>query len=150
MRLIKVALVAVVLAAVTACSLVERAGIFVNDNPVVADMVVRQAVARYIDAADGGEAKSQRAADVKIVVERTTKFLDGNPQSSVTGIMAVLDSNIAWDRLSAVDRLLVQDIMLMVQIQLAEKQAEDQLSADTVLAIRSLLRTAITAANTFI
>lgn len=148
MKNVIVAMAAVLV--ITACAALEQAGDWVNDNPLVADLVVRQSVARYIDAGDTQVEKSQRAADVKTVIERTTTYLDGNPQTGVAGIMDALNANIAWDRLSAADRLLVQDIMLMVQLNLAQKQAEDQLAADTALAVRSLLRTAVSAASLFL
>lgn len=145
MKIIMFALATLI--ALTGCSTIERAGDWVNGNPLVADMATRQAVARYIDASGDPQGRAQ---DVMARLQRAQNDLQGDPVVGVQGIMAVLESHVDWDQLSPGDKLLVQDIMLMVQIQLAEKQADEKLSQDTVLAVRSLLRTAISAASLFL
>lgn len=132
------------------CAAISTASDWINGNPMIVNSVTRQAVARYVQGGDTLEEQRARAENVKIRTERALADLEGNPQATVAGIMDVLESHVDWDGLSPADRFLVQDIMLVVQTQLAQKQAENQLQTDTVLAVRSLLRTAISAATLLI
>jgi len=126
------------------CSLIEHA----TESPLVAEIAVRQAVVRYIDRGENESEKYGRAENVVSVAQRTLDYLQGNPETTVAGIMDVIDSEIDWSRLSAADRLLVRDIMATVQHRLQSREAE--IPSDTLLTVRSLLRTTVAAAQVFI
>lgn len=143
----KIYLTAIALMLVTACATLEKVGDFANGNPIVASAVVRQAVARYVDAGDTREDQKARASAVRDVLELTRAQLAGSPRSTVSEIMNTLESYIAWDSMSPADEMLARDVLMVVQLQLAQKQKGGELSEDAMIGIRALLQTAISAAG---
>lgn len=124
------------------CSAIEKAGETLKENPVVADLVVRQAVFRYIEAGDTHEEQIARGDRVCAVVTATETYLIGSPEARVAELLTVIDSQIHWDALSRADRLLVEDVMLIVQLELERRQQRAELSTDAVLGIEALLNSA--------
>lgn len=134
---------------VSGCSLVQTVGDYFSENPLVASVVVRQSVVRYIDAGESPIDILKRKDDTIDVLTKTLDYLDGNPRARVDALMSVLREHIEWDSLSAPDRLLLMDVIEFVQTSLEAKQAENELPEDTALAIRALLVTAISAAESY-
>ena len=134
-------------AATAGCSAVERVGDWFSDNPVAANLIVRQAVARYIGGADSAADVEKRRADVADVLGKTLTFLDGNPRARVDAIVLVLHSYVNWDSLTPADRLLLLDVIQFVQLSLSERESE--LPENASLALRSLLLTAVETAESF-
>lgn len=143
----KCILLFVVVVATTGCETLSDA---VSENPFFANVAVRQAVAAYIDAGDTPDAQLKRAIEVRSRVELMQVYLQGNPTASTTNIMAVIDSQIEWEELDPQDRLLVQDIMRLVEWQLVKQQHENKLDPDTQILIRALLSTVVSAAGAFL
>ena len=130
------------------CSAINTIGDYINENPVFASMAVRQAVSRYIAAADTIEAESARANAVQSRINKTMVYIDGNPTTTVDSLMAVVDSSIDWAELIPADRMLVTDIIGLVEIELRKHESETPGIGDgTKLALRTLLKTAINAAE---
>lgn len=147
----KAAFIAVFLCLITACSAIETVGDYLNENPVFASMAARQAVGRYIAAGDTLEDEKARAANVKERITRVLDFIDGNPETDVDGIMLVVDSVIDWDQLSPADRLLVQDVVLLVEQELRKHQRDKyQLSESASIAIKALFKTAVHTAEIYL
>lgn len=132
---------------VTGCSVVQSLGDYVNENPIFADIATRQAVGRYIAAGSSPEEQEARAVDVDKTVTKALIFLEGNPTATVDTLLAVVDTYIDWGSLSVPDRLLVQDILALVEAELRKHEDEASGISDTArIAIRDLLETAISAA----
>lgn len=136
------------LAALLLSGCAQLAGIsdYVNENPLVADIVTRQAVARYVEAGDN---TSGRADSVVRVVGNLEVWLDGNPTANVQALVDVLNSSINWDNLSPADALLVQDLTAILVLKLTGAVEDGDLDPDEVLGIRSLLVTARRAAELY-
>lgn len=127
----------------SACAVVDS----VNNNPVVVDIATRQAVYRYIDAAETEQGKIERAGDVVQRLRNVDAFLQGNPTSSISTLLDVLNSQIEWESLSMADRVLVQDIMSIVKLNLEQKAKEQILDQDAVIGLRNVINIAITTAS---
>lgn len=149
---IKAAFIAVFLCLTLAgCSVMETIGDYLNENPVFASMATRQAVGRYIAEGKTVEEERARAEDVKNRISKVMQFVDGNPTTSVDSLMIVIDANIEWQKLEPVDRLLVQDIVMLVEAELRKHESESSaLSESTSLAIKALFKTAIGAAQIYL
>jgi hypothetical protein len=144
-----IVLVGVMVFCISACGAIERVGQWLDDNPVIAQVAVTQAVARFIEAGDSVERIAERKADAIAVLTKTLSYLDGNPRSRVDAIFAVLNAHIDWDAMSPPDRLLLVEVIRFVQTDLERKQESNQLSEDAALAIRALLQTALRAAEQY-
>jgi hypothetical protein len=128
------------------CAQLAAISDYVNENPLVADIATRQAVARYVEA---GDDTSTRAAGVVRVVGNLELFLDGNPQATVEALITVINSSINWDNLSISDRLLAEDLIAILVIKLDQVVSDGEMDADELLGIRSLLVTARRAAELY-
>lgn len=148
-HLFGIVLACVLAFSLTACGAIERVGQWLDENPVVAQVAVAQAVARFIAAGDSAEDIEKRKAGTIEVLNKTLSYLDGNPRSRVDAIFTVLNAHIDWDALSPPDRLLLLEVIRFVQSDLERKQETNQLSTDAALAIRALLYTALRAAEQY-
>ncbi len=131
---------------VAGCSVLNDIGRYAQENPIVVDAATRQAVFRYIDAGDTEVAKDKRARQVVTVIKNVDDFLQGNPTASTTTLLVVVESQIKWDKLALADRVLVQDVMSLVRLNLENKQREGLLDENAVIGIRAVLKTAQAAA----
>jgi len=154
MTTIKAAFIAVFLCltfAVSGCSTFETLGDYVNENPVFANIATRQAVGHYIAAGDTIEDERDRAEAVQVRVTKALLYLDGEPRATVDTLMAVIDRSIEWDELNPTDRLLIQDIMMLVEQEIRKfDQREPVLTDDTRLALRVILETVISTAQIYL
>ena len=150
----KAYLVAATIAAflcLSGCSVVQTLGDYVAENPVFASVATRQAVARYISAADTPEAQAERAKDVERRINKVTAFLDGNPTTTIDALMDAIDLAIDWDEMQPADRILVEDIVFLVEAELRQYEVENSPIEETALiAIRGLFEVAISAAQIYL
>lgn len=148
----KAALVAVFLClSLVGCSVMETLGDYLNENPVFTSMATRQAVGRYIAAGKTVEEERERAADVQRRISKVMHYVDGNPTTSIDTLLAIIDSNIEWEKLEPVDRLLVQDVVMLVEVELRKYESEANVLSDTTsIAIKALFQTAISAAQIYL
>lgn len=135
------------MAFVTACSTIANIGEYANNNPVVIDIATRQAVYRYIDAAETEQGKADRAGDVVQRLRNVDAYLQGNPTASIETLLVVLEQQIDWESLSNADQILVLDIMTLVKANLESKANEQMLDADAIVGLRSIINIAITTAS---
>ena len=131
------------------CTTMSRLYSYTQDNPVIVDLAVRQAVFRYIDAGSSIQDKQDRAGRVKDVVEQVEYFLEGNPTASTHTLWLIVKSNINMDNLEAADRLLVEDIVTLVELNIERSSEETILDEPVIIQVRVLLRTLIKTAALF-
>ncbi len=131
------------------CAQLSSLGDWANENPAVADIVIRQSVARYIGGGDTADDEAVRAESVTRVAALAESFLDGNPKATVDELLRVVDASIDWGSMSVPDRLLVEDLLTLTQMQLLAKQTDGALDPDELLGVRSLLKTARSAAQRY-
>lgn len=131
------------LAMLVSCSLIDAS----SRNPILVDIATRQAVYRYIDAAETEQGKIERAGDVVQRLRNVDAFLQGNPTSSISTLLDVLESQIEWDSLSRADRILVQDIVSLVKLNLEQKAKEEMLDQNAVIGLRNIINIAISTAS---
>lgn len=148
-------LMLVFLCLVSGCSTimqsVETLGDYVSENPVFASVVTRQAVARYIGAKDTAEERQARAEDVTRRIKKVELYLEGNPETTVDALMITIDSAIDWDELNPEDRMLVADIVILVEAELREYEVEnDPIDSTALIAIKGLFKVAISAAQIYL
>lgn len=141
------AIIAVFLCLIQGCSTFETLGDYVSENPLIAQVATRQAVAQYIAEGDSLEEEIARAQSVKNRIKKVLIFLDGDPEAKVSDLMVVINDSIEWDELTFRDRLLVQDIVKLVEDELEEAVEIDD-SVRVVLSV--MLETAISAAQIYI
>lgn len=130
---------------------VETLGDYVSENPVFASVVTRQAVARYIGAKDTAEERQARAEDVTRRINKVALYLEGNPETTVDALMITIDAAIDWDELNPEDRMLVADIVMLVEAELRQYEVEnDPIDSTALIAIKGLFDVAISAAQLYL
>lgn len=146
----KAALIAVFLC-VSGCSAFETLGDYVRENPVFVSIASRQAVARYIAAGDTIEAQEKRAGKVVSTSGKIMAVLEGNPTTTVDTLLITIDSAIDWGELSPADRLLVTDVVSMVEFELRKYEVENEpINSASRVAIRGLFEVAKSAAKMYL
>lgn len=134
----------------TACETMEKLGDYFQENPVLTSLVTRQAIVRYIDKGATEQDKKARAIRVDSRLSLILVYLNGNPLATAESLMIVVNDNINWDKLSKADKLLVQDMIILVKNSLLKGQDGKTLPPDTMLSIRELLSVMRSAAALFL
>jgi hypothetical protein len=149
MNRIRLAIAAAFVAVLLCGACAQLAGVsdWVNENPHTADLVISQSIARYIESSDDQPAT---AARVEATVATAINYLDGNPTATLDQLLQVVNDSINWDSLSISDRILVQDLIGLVQVQLVDIQVSGELSEDEKIGIRSMLNTIRRTAGYFV
>jgi len=148
MKNLFIALIAVI--TISGCSALETLGDYVNENQLFADIATRQAVGRYIAAGDTIEAEKSRALQVETRLERILRYVDGNPSATTGGLMSIIEKSIDWGELEPADRLLVTDILTLLNKELDQYEGGPKLSDTAQIAIRGLFETAMSAARVYL
>lgn len=143
-------IVCIVVLLMVGCSTIETLGDYVSENELFTSIAARQAVGRYIAAGDTLESENERARDVESILTKANKYLDGNPIATTDGLFEVVNSSIKWDSISISDRILIQDILLLLKSELQEYELENNITDKSKIAIRSLFDTAISAARVYL
>jgi len=130
------------------CSHLERLGDVLKDNQdVIVDAAVRQAVFKYVDAADTAAEKGQRAIRVAEVAKKVDKVLDADADVSTAAIMSVIDTHIDWTQVDDSDQALIKGILGAIESRLQQRQREGVVSEDAVIGLKHLLKTVIKTAQ---
>lgn len=132
------------------CGVLERSAEFVERNPIVADLAMEQAVARYISAGKTEQDWTQRAEAVSSRMALAERYLQGDPSASIADLVGVVEASIDWGSLSPGDRQLVRIIMRLAQEQLEQAVADGYASGYDTLAVRQLIETAGRTAQLFL
>jgi len=146
----KAALIAVFLC-VSGCSTFETLGDYVRENPVFTSIATRQAVARYIAAGETEAEQSERGLNVSKTSDKVIAVLEGNPTTTVDTLLLTIDSAIDWGELSPPDRILVTDIIVLVESELRKYEVEySPIDDNARVAIRGLFEVAKSAAQIYL
>lgn len=116
-----------------------------NNNPFLVSVVVRQSVAAYIDLAETKTEKAEKANEVKNVLEKINEKISENSETTISGLISYTNSLIDFEKLSASEQLIIQDVILIISIKLSEKSNE--ITPDTLVTIKSILLSALQATN---
>mgnify|MGYP005999233947 CR=1 FL=1 len=93
---------------------------------------------------DSGKTDADREKRAGHVVDRASKvlaFVDDNPTITVSAVMQYLDATIDWSALDLADRMLIKDILTIVEADLSAHETSNPL-----INVRELLGTVIDAA----
>lgn len=146
MKNLKVVLLVILLAG---CTALETLGDYVNDNALITSITVRQVVGRYIAAGDTVEIERKRAVKVEDTLSKALNYLNGEPLSTVSGLLIVVNNAINWEDLETYDKILIMDILAVLKTELETYQTEHKLSLDSQIAIKALFETAVSTANIY-
>jgi len=128
------------------CSFLQSVGDQIDENRVLVSLATSQVVSRYIEAAGNVDAQKSRASDVQRRINKVLAYVDGKPRATTDRLLSVIDSVIDWDKLSISDRILVLEIVRLVKSELISAQNNEV----EIVAIRDLLKTAISIAKMFL
>lgn len=132
------------------CTAIERIGDYVSENELIVTIAARQAVGRYIAAGGTLEEETRRAKAVESRLTKINEYLDGNPMATTDDIIEVVESNIDWASLEAHDKMLVGDIIAILKKELEKREYETGIKESSLIAIRALFDTAISAARIYL
>ena len=145
---------AVFLCLSTGCTMLqttaEKVADVVNENSFLVNVGTRTAVEYYINQKDTLASRIDRAKDVQARFQLCLAYIDENPSASINTILEVVDSVIEWDKLSPNERIIVQEIVHQVELELKTEVDKGGLEDDTRIAIRSLFEVAISAAKVYL
>lgn len=144
--LISAALVAVFLCLVSACAPISSLADYASDNPLLASVAMRQAVATYIARGETLDEEHARADAVIERGERVRSMLEGDPEASKGELLSMLNRSIDWSQLAPEDRILVIEILALLEHEL---ERVDVLDKETRLTLGDLFTTAISAAQLY-
>lgn len=117
------------------CSAVETLSDYVKDNPIIASASFRYATSKYI------QGDQERASQVIDRASKVQAFIVENPTITVSAVMQYLDATINWGGLDPLDRILIQDILAIIEADLSAHETPNPL-----INIKELLDTVISAA----
>lgn len=132
------------------CGVLDRSTEFVERNPIVADLAMEQAVARYISAGKTEQDWVQRAEAVASRMALAGRYLQGGPSASIADLVGVVEASIDWGSLSPGDRQLVRVIMRLAQEHLEQAVSDGYASGADTLSVRQLIETAGRTAQLFL
>lgn len=145
---------AVFLCLSTGCTMLqtaaEKVADVVNENSFLVNVGTRTAVEYYINLKDTLAGRIDRAKDVQARFQLCLAYIDENPTASINTILEVVDSVIEWDKLSPNERIIVQEIVHQIELELKTEIDKGSLEDDTRIAIRSLFEVAISAAKVYL
>lgn len=133
------ALFLILILLVPACSSMEKLGDYFQDNPILSSILARQAIVRLIEKKVGVQSKKARAIRINAAINVAETYLTGTPTATIASLLEVVDASIDWGPMSRPDRLLVKDLILIVQGALSKGKDGQTLPPDTVISIRELL-----------
>lgn len=144
-----IAIAVCLLLSVVSCGVIERVGEWIDENPLVAQLAVSQAVARYIEGGDSDADINKRRDDVVYVMSRTLEFIDTSTEVRADQIFDVFMGQVDWGSLTVADRLLAVEAIRLVQDSIERRVLAGELNEDTVLVLRGIVQTAIDTARYF-
>lgn len=144
------AMIVLLLTTLTGCSVINSINDYINENPVLVNIATNQTVVRYIEAAETVDKKRARAEDFERRANKVLSFIDGNPETTVDGLLSIIDSAVDWQGLSIPDRILVSDIIALIEVELRKYEGRQDFSNKTKFALRELFVVAIQAARLYL
>ena len=141
----KYLILAALILTLSACSTFEKLGDYVKENPLVASVSFRYATAKYIDGGKTDADKTKRKDKVLDVASKVKAFIETNPTLTIASVMQYLDEIINWGSLDPADRVLIQEILKIVQSDLQNHKTQNPLVnvielLDTIISAATLYR----------
>lgn len=127
----------------SSCSVLES----INNNPAVAEIVIKIAVSQYIDEESDPEARKERAASIEDKVGHILQVLDGNPTLSLDGLESQFRDSIDWSELDPSDKILADLLITSVRERLEAKVDIGELNPEYTIAVKTLLEMIIKTAG---
>lgn len=116
----------------------------VSDNPLLASFAMRQAVAQYIAQGETLDEEHKRADQVIERGEKVRAMLEGDATKGA--LLKAINRSIDWQELTPADRILVIEIIALLEHELADVEAIDD---QVRLTLADLFSTAISAARLY-
>jgi len=104
-----------------------------------ARMTVQYAVMKYIAAAKDASQQQARADRVAAVAGKAIDLVDAGTVSTVPLIEQAVRDQIDWSTISLPDRLLIDNLIVLVRQELLARIRDKAMPADTALAVRQVL-----------
>lgn len=106
------------------------------ERALAAQLVVRQATLRYIEAADD---PADRAAAVHGAIDRVLAYADAD-ETTLAALEASARALVPWDELSLADRDLLDVLISAISARLAERIGDGALDPDDRVAVVEVLQ----------
>lgn len=142
-RFLAAALACLALAALSGCQNADEQPS--AERSLAAQLVVRQATLRYIEAADQ---PADRAAAVHAAVGRVLAYAEAD-ETTLAALEASARALVPWDELSPADRDLLDVLITAISARLAERIGEGALDPDDRVAVAEVLRWVQAAASLY-
>lgn len=143
-KLLKIGLICSMFIGLIGCTQLKD---FVNENPAVVSIAVRQAVAQYVEIGKTIEEKQARAKGVSEVLEKVKTLVQLEQAITVDNLLEFTKTAIDWDKMSVSDKMAAQDILLLVDISL--KKYENNVDPNTLVVINGIIRAAQSATQLY-
>lgn len=139
-------LLAVMLVLMAGCSTMEKLGVYVQENPVLAHITSTQLVLRYIEKAP--EALRDIRADRVVKTLKSIKSgFQADTGATVGTLLEIVDSKIDWGGMSRADKALVKNLITIVQGSLLKDKVD--IDPDAAFSLVELIDSMILQAETF-
>lgn len=153
LRLTIAALVAVFLClsgCATLKSAAENAGDYIRENPVFVSIGTRTAIEFYIEQKDTLQQRIDRAKDVEARFDELLVFVDDNPSAPIDELVEYANSIIDWEELSPNDRVIVQEVVRLIEKEVRIYAEQNKIDDDVRVALRSVFEVAVSAAQVYL
>lgn len=109
-----------------------------KDNPLLVTIAVRNGVAQFINAAEPDK-QALRAISTRAALEKIKLNIGDNETIKINDLLAFSESLIDFKSLSFSDRLLIQDLLLIVSSYFKTPEIKE----DQIIVLVEILETAI-------
>ena len=104
-----------------------------------ASFVVQFATMKYISNVKSPDAQRARAERVIAAVSVARSIADGGAAAAIPDIELAVRDAIDWTKISAADRLLIDNLIMLVRAELVDRFSDGTLRPEQVLAVRDVL-----------
>lgn len=133
------AVTAALCASLAGCSVYER-------NPDVANLAIKYATMKVIDAAADPSAKAERIVEVV----QTAIDVTADEAVLISAIEQAVRNAVDWDSLARPDALLAHELINVVSDRLQERVGEGLISGERLITVREVLDSVIEAAEFYV
>lgn len=126
-------LIAIIAVALPACATMKTLFSPSSQHSATARVVVQVAVFNLITE------KPEYKEKILAITKTVKAYLDEKPSASVTAVVGLVNEQIHWDKLKPDERMLVQTLMAVVEMNLTEKVNDKTLPADLKVTVGQLI-----------
>lgn len=131
-------------------SAAESAGDYIRENPTFVSIGTRTAIEFYIEQKDTLQQRIDRAKDVERRFQKLLVFVDDNPTAPIDELVEYANSIIDWDELSPNDRVIVQEVVSLIEKEVRIYAEKNKLDENARVALRSIFEVAVSAAQVYL